>query len=218
MRNISFDVPEIDYLQLMERLKGYAYPRDKVTKLLRSGELVRIRKGLYLSTTTSIPYSKEILANLIYGPSYVSLEYALQHHGLIPEAVRVITSVTTGRKKRYSTPVGIFDYAHLPERCFAPGSQYELVDSTRSYMIASPAKALFDTLFLRYPSVRFAEIEAHLFENMRIDEDEFSRIDFSGIEILLERCSRPSIHALRQLVQRRKQHGLKIGVRPQIST
>jgi len=207
MRIISFDVPEIDYLQLMEKLKGYAYPRDKVTKLLRSGELVRIRKGLYLSTTTSIPYSKEILANLIYGPSYVSLEYALQHHGLIPEAVRIIASVTTGRKKRYHTPVGIFDYVHLPERCFAPGMQYEPADTRRSYLIASPAKALFDTLFLRYPAVRSADIEAHLFENMRIDEDEFSRIDFSGIELLLEQCHRPSIRALRHLVQRRKLHG-----------
>ena len=207
MRTISFDVPEIDYLQLMEKLKGYAYPRDKVTKLLRSGELVRIRKGLYLSSTTPVPYAKEILANLIYGPSYVSLEYALQHHGLIPEAVRVITSVTTGRKKRYHTPVGIFDYVHLPERCFAPGMQYEPLDSRRSYLIASPAKALFDTLFLRYTSVRFADIETHLFENMRIDEEEFSRIDFSGIELLLEQCHRPSIRALRHVVQRRSLHG-----------
>lgn len=207
MHDITFDIPEIDYLQLMEKLKGYAYPRDKVTKLLRSGQLIRIRKGLYLSTRTAAPYSKEILANLIYGPSYVSLEYALQHHSLIPEAVRVVTSVTTGRNKSYLTPIGIFEYSHLPERFFAPGAQYEPADSNRNYNIASPAKALFDTLFLRYPSVRFPEIEAHLFENLRIDEAEFSRIDFSEIELLLERCSRPSIRALRRLLQRRKSHG-----------
>lgn len=207
MRDITFDIPEIDYLYLMEKLKGYTYPRDKVTKLLRSGELVRIRKGLYLSTRTATPYSKEILANLIYGPSYVSLEYALQHYSLIPEAVHTVTSVTTGRKKNYQTPIGLFEYSHLPERYFSPGAQFESAGNSRNYIIASPAKALFDILFLRYPLVRFAEIEAHLFENMRIDEADFSNIDFSTIKMLIERCSRPSIRALSTLLKRRKSYG-----------
>ncbi|SLM17739.1 conserved hypothetical protein [uncultured spirochete] len=46
----------------------------------------------------------------------MSLEYALRHYNLIPEAVRVVTSITTGRRKRYRTPVGDFDYVHMPQR------------------------------------------------------------------------------------------------------
>ena len=42
-RNVRFELPEIDYQTLMQALSGYAYPRDRVTKLLRSGELVRVK-------------------------------------------------------------------------------------------------------------------------------------------------------------------------------
>jgi predicted transcriptional regulator of viral defense system len=116
MKRVSFEYPEIDSLQLQQSLKDYAFPRDRVTKLLATGDLIRIKKGIYIDPHSQYPYSKGILANLIYGPSYVSLEYALQHHNLIPEAVHVVTSVTTGREKRYRTPVGDFDYAHMPQR------------------------------------------------------------------------------------------------------
>ena len=203
MQYSTFKYPELDYLQLIEHLKGYNYPRDRITKLLASGQLIRIKKGLYVDPHSAIPYSKEILANLIYGPSYVSLEYALQQHGLIPEAVRVITSVTTKRKKRYHTPIGDFDYLHLPERYFSPGVEYYAIDSERGYMMAGPEKALFDMLYLHYPDLEYAEIEAHLFENMRIEEADFSRLDFSKIESLLASCHRRSIISLYRFIKSR---------------
>jgi predicted transcriptional regulator of viral defense system len=193
MKHISSEYPEIDALQLQERLKNYAYPRDRITKLLARGDLVRIKKGIYIDPHSPHPYSKEILANLLYGPSYVSLEYALRHHNLIPEAVHVVTSITTGRKKRYQTPVGEFEYAPMPLRFFTPGAEYFQIDTHRGYMIASPEKAIFDMLYLRYPDLRPTEIETHLFENMRIEKSEFDRLKFSQIAQLLDTCPRRSI-------------------------
>jgi predicted transcriptional regulator of viral defense system len=207
MKQISFEYPEIDSLQLQQSLKDYAFPRDRVTKLLAAGDLIRIKKGIYIDPHSQYPYSKEILANLMYGPSYVSLEYALRHHTLIPEAVRVVTSVTTGRRKRYRTPVGDFDYAHMPQRFFVPGAEYCAIDETRGYMIASPEKAIFDMLYLRYPDLGYSEIEAHLFENMRIDESDFYHLNFTNIRSLLDSCARRSIISLRKFIAKKANHG-----------
>jgi predicted transcriptional regulator of viral defense system len=109
--------------------------------------LIRVKKGIYLRTDSPVPYSKELLANLMYGPSYVSLEYALQFHGLIPEAVKTVTSVTTGRRKSFTTPVGRFEYEHLAPRYFSLGIDIvNLEEGGRAFFIASPEKALFDTI------------------------------------------------------------------------
>jgi len=79
-----------DYQVLQAGLKEYRKPRDKVSALLAAGEIVRVKKGLYLfgETHRRRPFSAELLANLIYGPSCVSLDYALAFHGLIPSTWR----------------------------------------------------------------------------------------------------------------------------------
>lgn len=111
---------EFDYQTLMDCLRGYARPRDKVSALLKKGSIIRIKKGLYIfgDLYRRRPYSREILANLIYGPSYISLDFALQHYGLIPECVEAVNSVTTGRSFRFVTPVGLFTYHKIPLAAF----------------------------------------------------------------------------------------------------
>ena len=88
-----------DYQTLTDALKDLSAPRDKTTLLLRQGVIIRVKKGLYVfgDKYRRYPYSKELLANLVYGPSYVSLDYALAYHGLIPERVEALTSVTPNR-------------------------------------------------------------------------------------------------------------------------
>jgi len=63
---------EFDYQVLMDCLKDYAHPRDKVSDLLRKGHITRIKKGLYVfgEEYSQGSVSREVLANLIYGPSY----------------------------------------------------------------------------------------------------------------------------------------------------
>ena len=78
---------EFDYQALLGALQDYAHPRDKISDLLVKGVIIRVKKGQYIfgDSYRNKPYSREILANLIYGPSCVSLEYALHSHGLTPE-------------------------------------------------------------------------------------------------------------------------------------
>ena len=112
-----------DYQTLMVALEEYARPRDKITDLIRKNNIIRIKKGLYIfgDDYRRYPFSRELLANLIYGPSYISLEYALHYHGLIPERVEALTSITTGRSRIFLTPVGLFKYYCSPLQAFQTG-------------------------------------------------------------------------------------------------
>ncbi len=198
---------EFDYIYLMDALKGLAQPRDRVTALLRKGQILRVKKGLYVKNDRSDPFSREILANLVYGPSYLSLEYALDYHGLTPEPARTATSVTTQKNKTFETPVGRFEYRHLPLRFYPQGIERIELGENRGFLIACPEKALFDTLYLRTPNLAAAEIEAHLFENLRVDEEQFSRLAFDRIEGALSSCSRASIVALRAFLRTKGRSG-----------
>src|SRR4030042_3160488 len=120
---------EFDYQILLDSLKQYECPRDKITSLLRQGAVIRVKKGIYVfgPKYARRPFSREILANMIYGPSCISLDFALHYHGLIPERVEAVTSVTSGRGGRFVTPVGLFIYRQIPLGAFPVGiDQVEL--------------------------------------------------------------------------------------------
>jgi len=163
---------EFDYQTLLGALKGYARPRDRITSLLRKGVIIRVKKGLYVfgEHDRKRPYSRDILANLIYGPSYISLEYALQHYGLIPERVEAVTSVTVGRSRKFSTPVGLFVYRMIPMAAFRTGVDQVEAGDGRSFLMAVPEKALADKLRLDRVSIHTRKaLQAWLFEDLRID-------------------------------------------------
>jgi len=162
-----------DYQTLTEALKGLSSPRDKITDMLRQGIIIRVKKGLYVfgDRHRRHPYSKELLANLIYGPSYVSLDYALARYGIIPEKVEALTSVTPSRSRRFATPVGLFLYRQIPARAYETGAVREEAGPEQAFLIASPEKALADKIV----SVRgarigsFSEMGRFLEEDLRID-------------------------------------------------
>jgi predicted transcriptional regulator of viral defense system len=136
---------EFDYQALMAALSGYANPRDRVTALIRRGDVIRVKKGLYVfgDRLRRRPYSRELLANLIYGPSFVSLDTALSFHGLIPERVEAVTSVTCKRPKGFDTPVGRFIYRPSPRGAFHLGMD-RVEEGDVAFLIATPEKALAD--------------------------------------------------------------------------
>ncbi len=169
--NIEQDV--FDYTHLMEILSGYKKPRDVVTNLLKQNKIIRLRKGLYCFTTLwqKAPVSKEMLANLVYGPSAISLDYALAHYGLIPEQVSVFTSVTPGRSRFYDTPVGRFSYIHLPQPFYSFGLTIEKLN-LQQWLIMQPLKALADKVWTdkRFVPTSPGSFSEYFFQDLRIDE------------------------------------------------
>ena len=164
----------LDYQQLVSCLHGYAKPRDRISSLLAEGSLMRLRKGLYVfgERYRRALLSREYLANLIYGPSYVSLDYALSYYGLIPERVVNVTSVTTGENRRFTTPYGDFTYWPLPVARYVPGIRW-VGEGPAHYLIASPEKALVDKVWAdkHFSPANLKDFDAYLFEDLRLNEE-----------------------------------------------
>ena len=95
-------------------LFNYSNKNNKVSRDIRDGKLFKIIKGLYETDPNTSGY---LLAGSIYGPSYISFEYALSYYGLIPERVSTITCATfkKKKKKKYDTDFGIFTYRDVPD-------------------------------------------------------------------------------------------------------
>jgi hypothetical protein len=180
---------EFDYQALMAVLSDYANPRDKVTALLRAGDIIRVKKGLYIfgDELRRRPFSRELLANLIYGPSFVSLDSALSFHGLIPERIEAVTSVTTKRPKRFDTPVGSFIYRKSPIRAFHIGMD-RIEEGDVAFLIAGPERALADKVRDERgrPLGNRRDAASFLFDDLRIDRDEFEELDPVQLERLAE--------------------------------
>lgn len=122
-----------------------------VKRAVAAGELVRVRRGLYCLARAyrSTPLNLFALAQYIYGPSYISLESALSHHGWIPEAVYTITSTCLGESKTFRTPVGTFSYSTVPQNTFYAAVARETHDVNGDVtLIARPLKALADYVYV----------------------------------------------------------------------
>lgn len=180
---------EFDYSTLMTSLSGYAKPHDKITSLLRGGIIVRVKKGLYVfgEDYRQRPYSRELLANLIYGPSFISLDYALSYHRLIPERVEQVTSVTSGRPRKFDTPVGTFVYRPVPQESFHFGMN-RVETREASFLIASSERALADKAREdRAAKVRsLGDAETYLFSDLRVDRSAFLEMDLESFREIAE--------------------------------
>ncbi|MBI5242688.1 MAG: hypothetical protein HY922_03260 [Elusimicrobia bacterium] len=203
--HVPMDV--MDYQQLLSTLRGYAKPRDRISALLAEGSLIRARKGLYVfgERYRRAPLSRELLANLIYGPSYVSLDYALSHYGMIPERVESVTSITTGENRRFTTPFGVFTYRPFPPCRYSPGIQWAGEDGAR-YLMASPEKALVDKVWTdkRFSPANLRDFDAYLFEDLRADEQRLSSLNRDRLTAIARAfASRKIDMLLRRLAQRK---------------
>lgn len=167
-----------------------SFHKQRLKEWQNKGYIKKIRQGFYIFSDIKITEETLFLAaNIIYHPSYVSLEMALSLHGLIPESVYGITSVTSRKTSKFRTPIGNFAYRHIkPELMFG----YELrAYEGRNYMIAEIEKALLDYFYLN-PRVR----DEKDFEGLRLNVDEFkARADMEKFKRYLEAFNSKALSA-----------------------
>lgn len=182
-----------DLARLLGKAKNACYLFIK--RALRSGLLIRLRRGLYIiaNKVKMQPLDEFELALFMYGPSFVSLESALSHHGWIPEAVYVVTSVSAKRAREFKTPICTFMYVRVPSNCFYTGVD-RIETKTGAIFVASPWRAIADLMYTRRKC--WASIAA-LEGDLRIDKDIVVHSDTEVLHLLKEKY--PSLKVRRCL-------------------
>jgi len=175
--------------------------RGIVKRAIASGEIIHIRRGLYCLAQKYCrrSISRNVIANLIYGPSYVSMETALSVHGWIPEAVHSVVSVSSGRAKSFETPLGYFDYVQVGQRPLLAAVERKQDESSICFLVAKPLKAIADYVASRGMDWRGVE---PLEESLRIERENLDTItpeDFNELEgVYKSRRARRFLEGLRK--------------------
>lgn len=180
---------ELDYGFVIDCLGSYSNPRVKLNHLLKIDALTRIKKGIYIigKNIAQERYSSETLANMIYGPSYVSLEWACQYYRLIPEKVTTVTSITTQRSRRFQTPIGLFTYEHLPLNVYPIGVTLTKISDRQQALMATKEKALCDLLVLRRGAFTSKkQFHEALYDDLRIEEDDVGSLDLAMLKSIYQ--------------------------------
>ncbi len=195
---------EIDYLFLMECLSSYKQPRDKLTGLLSDDQLIRVKKGLYVfgKDYRLRPYSLEVLSNLIYGPSYISYEYALSYYNLIPETVTRVTSASCKRIKHFKTPVAEFVYYYISPQKYPAGITLKSIDQNTHFLIATKEKALADYLARLKPFANEEDLFLYLIEGMRIDKESLFNFNSSLVKEIASSYQNKNVSLLCKILQK----------------
>lgn len=170
---------------LMDLLKEYKRPHDKIDELVKQEVLVQLKRGLYIPGTKLdiAPPEPLLIANHLYGPSYISLDTALSYWGLIPERVYEISSVTTNKSKMYKTTVGRFSYKNMPLPYYSFGIKQVQLTKKQTVLMASMEKALCDKI-ISTPGVLLRSVKQTLellMEDFRIDENYLRKLGIATI-------------------------------------
>jgi hypothetical protein len=186
---------------ILDVLKDYSRPNDKISELIKAEQLISVKKGLYITgPKIDLPQPESFLiANHLRGPSYVSVESALSYWGLIPERTYEISSATLKTSKKYTTPVGRFSYKQLPLPYYALGIERVELVPQQFVLIASPEKALCDKIILT-PKINLRSIvqtRAFLIEDLRMDEAALQKLAIEKIDSwLVDAPKRSSLQLL----------------------
>lgn len=158
---------------------------DKARRLEAEGRIIRLKKGLYVANANGGELSRELVANHLYGPSYVSMSWALRWYGLIPERVNLIQSVTTKHSSDFSNALGTFHYQNCAADYFPIGIAIKGKHNCH-FLIATPEKALCDYICFNKITLRFMkDVSFFLEEDIRFDTDSISDFDLQ----IIEQCS-----------------------------
>ena len=185
---------------MLQELNNYKNPRDKLAHMVKKKECIPVIQGLYETNPTTPGYR---LANTICSPSYLSFEFALSYHGLIPEAVYNFTSATFEKKKKkeFKTPFGTFTYRDVPSVAYPYGIEC-VSENGYTFQIASPEKALCDELYIQSPVTSQRELKELLFDGLRIDWDLFCKLNMDDILFLNSKYHCTNIQKLTKTMEK----------------
>lgn len=160
---------------------------NAVKRLIESKVLIKLEKNKYILKSAKL--SDLTLANLLYVPSYISFETALNIHGVISQFPYEITSATTKKSLTKKINSKIFSYSHLQKTLF--WGYYK-----NNYLIAEPEKALLD----------LAYISAKGFKKIDLEEYDFAVINKTKLKNYLDKypINRQFLKLRKELIKKLK--------------
>lgn len=184
-----------------DQLGNYSNKDTKLAREVKKGNLIKIVNGLYETDANTPGY---LLAGCIYGPSYISFDYALAYYDLIPERAYNVTCATINKKKKkkFKTPFGLFMYRDVPEKVY-PLDVILKEENGYSYQIASKEKALCDKLYTLKPLKNYRNLEIMLFDDLRIDREDIDEMDIKKIEKLSKLYHSTNVSLLYRYLRRK---------------
>lgn len=190
------------YNMIIHELHDYRSPKTKLGRLVKEGVYTPVIRGLYETDPNTAGY---LLAGSIYGPSYLSFDFALSYYGMIPEIVHTVTCATYNKKKKriYETEFGNFIYRDVPVKAYPIGIIIKN-EGDYSFQIATKEKALSDKLYSMKPISNQKELETVLVDDLRIDMDEVIKLDENDLREISEAYHSTNVSLLYRLVKRRK--------------
>ena len=188
-------------------LKDFKRPNDKILSLKADGLIEAVKKGLYIagrSLGSERPESA-LLANHILGPSYLSMESALAHYGLIPEKVFAVTSMTTKASRKFQTSIGRYTYNNLPLPYYAFGLATVSLSKDQQAIMAIPEKALCDKIATTAGITLRSQSSArdYVFGNLRMEEADLAKFNLNTMLSWVENApKRESLEMLIKMIEK----------------
>ena len=186
--------------------KSVSNVNDKISNLVKNGELIRLKKGFYTFSRAYLTRSIDLIsvANTLYTPSYVSFDYALSYYGMIPERVSEVTSATSNNEKLYETPIGRFSYKKVPLKAYSLGIDWIYDENDGGRFIATPEKALCDKI--RYDRGIGTLTQSRIVEYLKYDLrlDITKPLDAKLIEEIATAYRSKNLKTLSQVIEKGK--------------
>ncbi len=171
----------------------------KLAQLSRLGYLVSLKKNLYVTDTylnsVDRPHYIELIANTLRSPSYLSLEYVLAKTGLTPEGIFSLESITLKSSRAFSNLLGNFAYHSIKPLLFTGYRQTEWED--KIILEATPAKALFDWLYLK----KITSLKTELISDLRLNWNQFSPADYDEFTKYVNLSNSPKMHSISRIIK-----------------
>lgn len=174
---------------LQSLYKDYKSPNMHISMLEKKGLLIRLKRGLYVVAPgiSGKELSVGLIANHLYGPSYVSMHWALMWYGLIPERIDIVTSITTRHTREFENALGRFTFRGVSKEYFSIGIKSQ-EDAGLHFLLATPEKAICDMIMQEkhVPDQSVTRLEVFFEEDMRIALEDLRQMDASIIRKCME--------------------------------
>ncbi len=149
------------YLELISKIKKNIFTLSDVYKFFGDEDpltikiqlfrftqkklIKQIKRGIYCFDEKEI--DEYMLASLLYKPSYISLESALNYYGIIPDVSFEITSISPTTTKKIKTNIGVFSYQKIKKELFFGFQTVKTKEG--NFYLAKKEKALVDFFYIR---------------------------------------------------------------------